>query len=206
MSDSNHPLYRLRKKSWLTSGARFNAESRLNKRHRAEISSIAILSVFSIIVNLVPEYYNNHAYIDYISRYCGFVSVTFSVIILAFSFVTIGSNNINNASKLLYSGKIIRSLSNKCSNIISTVANYNIDELQQIYDDAIDNCPVNHDSTDFFLFCERNKKDKYVTQYHDQTSFSYFTWKIRWHLCAYFPYYITTTSIVAILTSAMLFS
>lgn len=143
----------LTKRAKATSDIRFQAALRLTKRQKGSTYIISLLSLFVIALSLIPNILALQNYQNQILLAC---SIILSVFII-FSSIIDGSQNFFHQAELL----------RECARKVETVyleakfidivadpvsAQRRLEELRVRYQDALDECSINHDPLDYFLY------------------------------------------------------
>jgi len=143
----------LTKRAKATSDIRFQAALRLTKRQKGSTYIISLLSLFVIALSLIPNILALQNYQNQILLAC---SIILSVFII-FSSIIDGSQNFFHQAELL----------RECARKVETVyleakfidivadpvsAQCRLEELRGRYQDALDECSINHDPLDYFLY------------------------------------------------------
>lgn len=191
MSKSHESLQALKNATWITSGARFNAEARLRKRNSSQLWSIALLSASSIVINIAPRFFETIAKNAELNSLCGFLSTTISIAILSLSFYTASSNYTTIADSFHNCAKSLRSLNKRIMHLHPTDSTYDYEKLNTEYSAALDDCPYNHSKVDWDLFLSEKQQDADIKSNHPLSSTETKFIKLKYHLSSYSPYYLT---------------
>lgn len=189
MTLSKDTLSQLKNSTWITSGARFNAELRLRKQNTAQLWSIALLSAIAICVNIAPLYTHPNDQVPF-GSICNFISTVISIVITSLSFYTANSSGIKHADMLHQCAKSIKSLNKDICECIENNTPDKYNEFKHRYDIAMDACPINHELCDYMLFCAQNLHDSVITNKHPNIQKWAILHKIHHFASCYSPYIV----------------
>lgn len=165
MTSSQHPLEHLKYSTWITSGARFNAEQRIRRQYATQLWSIACLSALAICVNILPLFTAPSNPVSFANR-CNFISTVISIVIISISFYTANSNSIKYADMLHQCAKSIKLINKEICFYIESGSAYDFNDLKNRYDNAMETCSINHKPCDYMLFCAENSNDVDILKKH----------------------------------------
>jgi len=144
------PFEDLKRRVEITRDARFQANLRLERRNKSSYLVIALLSLFVIILSLVPNVYN---LTDAGSQALLALSIINSVFVIITTFLEASGNFVHRGEQLHRSARKVATVFNKLM-LLSTeerTIKDKIQELQGEYQAALDDCPFNHDNMDYDL-------------------------------------------------------
>lgn len=135
----------------ITRDVRFQANLRLARRQRGSTYLISTLSLYVIALSLIPNILNLHQYQNQLLLAC---SIVLSVFVIFTSLI-------DGAQNFYYHGELLHQCARKIATIHHDLKNINIEadpqkaaeefaRLQKEYGKALDDCPFNHDNTDFY--------------------------------------------------------
>lgn len=144
------PFEDLKQRVEITRDARFQANLRLERRNKSSYLIIASLSLFVIILSLVPNIYNlTQAGTQALLA----LSIVNSVFVIITTFLEASGNFVHRGEQLHKSARKIATVFNKLM-LLSSDQKQDQDiiaNLQQEYQAALDDCPFNHDNMDYDL-------------------------------------------------------
>lgn len=140
----------LKRRVEITKDARFQANLRLERRNKYSYFIIAVLSLFVIIISLVPNIFElppagSQALLS--------LSIINSVFIIITTFLEASGNFVHRGEQLHRSARKISKVFNKII-LLTPEEKFNkqkINELQEEYQSALDDCPFNHENIDYDL-------------------------------------------------------
>lgn len=179
----------LNHKLWITKGARFEANNRLKQKASLSNISLAFISSYIIIINLVPLYFTS---INISSEIINFFTTSLSILLLVFTQIESSNEYKLNAhhfhscslkiSKLYNDFRIIKEIEDKDekeTRVIEITNEYN--ELLPLYE--------NHEPIDTEMF-KSQKLDYYkLSKLFKIVTYCkyYFLVKFKYHLIIFFP-------------------
>ncbi len=144
------PFLDLKRRVEITRDARFQANLRLERRNKASYLVIAILSLFVIILSLVPNIYQlSPAGTQALLA----LSIINSVFIIITTFLEASGNFVHRGEQLHRSARKVAAVFNRLM-LLSPDERRDqarIQTLQSEYQSALDDCPFNHDNVDYDL-------------------------------------------------------
>jgi hypothetical protein len=134
----------------ITRDVRFKANHRLGRRQRLSAYIVSLLSLYVISLSLLPNIFELKSYQNQILLAC---SIILSVFIIFTSLID-GSQN------FFYQGELLHTCARKVATIHHALKNVDIsadvsegrkqlEQFQEQYRSALDECPVNHSDADF---------------------------------------------------------
>lgn len=134
----------------ITRDVRFQANLRLARRQRASSYIVSLLSLYVIALSLIPNILTLETYQSQILLAC---SIILSVFVIFTSLID-GSQNFYHQGELLHQcARKVATINHKLKNIDvkanPVVAMQQLEQLQQEYQEALDECPTNHDNVDY---------------------------------------------------------
>jgi len=143
----------------ITRDVRFQANIRLSNRQRASSYMVSLLSLYVIGLSLIPNIMTLEQYQNQILLAC---SIILSVFVIFMSLID-GSQNFYHQGELLHQcARKIAAINHRLKNIdvdkdpISAMQK--LEGMQKEYQQALDECPTNHDNVDFFREIIRKPK------------------------------------------------
>jgi hypothetical protein len=166
----------------ITRDVRFQANLRLSRRQRSSAYIVSILSLYVIALSLIPNIVTLNQFQSQLLLAC---SVVLSVFVIFTSLID-GSQNFFHQGELLH----------QCARKIATVhhrlktidiasdpeaAKNQLVELEKKYQEALDECPINHDNVDFYREISR-KPHLFPQQYSFKCRviIKFWYWLIAW--------------------------
>lgn len=144
------PFQDLKRRVEITKDARFQANLRLERRNKLSYLVIALLSLFVIILSLVPNIYRlTQAGAQALLA----LSIINSVFIIITTFLEASGNFVHRGEQLHRSARKIATVYNKLV-LLSPEEHgdrLKLQALQQEYQIALDDCPFNHENIDYEL-------------------------------------------------------
>lgn len=141
------PFEDLVRRTEITRDARFQANLRLDRRQRHSNFIISMLSLFVISLSLVPNIYtlDRHK-----SQMLLAITIINSVFIIITTLIESSGNFYHRGEQQHRSARKISKVYNKLMALSSTERDESttIKKLQDEYQDALDDCPFNHDNID----------------------------------------------------------
>ena len=148
--EENGPYADLKRRVEITRDARFQANLRLERRQKASYFVISILSLFVIVLSLIPNVFslNSHEQQALLS-----LTIVNSVFVIITTFLEASGNFVHKGEQLHQSARKIASVFHKLMllNDDQKFDQERIGNLQEEYQAALDDCPFNHDSLDYDL-------------------------------------------------------
>lgn len=135
----------------ITRDVRFQANLRLGRRQRASSYMVSILSLYVISLSLIPNIYD-------LNKVQGQLLLACSVVLSAFIIFT---SLIDGAQNFYHQGELLHQCARRVATIHHELKTIKVDEeasliekklkeLQEKYQKALDECPINHDNVDFY--------------------------------------------------------
>lgn len=144
------PFQDLKRRVEITRDARFQANLRLERRNKSSYLVIALLSLFVIILSLVPNIYNlTQAGTQALLA----LSIVNSVFVIITTFLEASGSFVHRGEQLHKSARKVATVFNKLM-LLSAEEKKDqnkISQLQKDYQEALDECPFNHDNMDYEL-------------------------------------------------------
>jgi conflict system pore-forming effector with SLATT domain len=144
------PFDDLKRRVEITRDARFQANLRFERRNKSSYLVIASLSLFVIILSLVPNIFElTQAGTQALLA----LSIVNSVFIIITTFLEASGNFVHRGEQLHKSARKIATVFNKLM-LLSPKEKIDKDKilsLQEEYQSALDDCPFNHDNIDYNL-------------------------------------------------------
>ncbi|WP_165175267.1 SLATT domain-containing protein [Desulfovibrio sp. ZJ369] len=154
-------MKKLSNTAYITAKSRLNASNRLQRKQKSFVFFIILMTIVQIGMSSYILITQNSNHINLFS--C--IVITLSVFIALISNSESLSNDTLNSYKFHECGMKLLALSRKIDNHIENdLENLNIDDLQNIYDNIISQCGVNHINIDYKL-AKATIEDKYITFY-----------------------------------------
>lgn len=144
------PFLDLKRRVEITRDARFQANLRLERRNKSSYLIIALLSLFVIVLSLVPNIYNlTQAGTQALLA----LSIVNSVFVIITTFLEASGNFVHRGEQLHKSARKVATVFNKLMLLSpeEKKEKEKILELQKEYQNALDDCPFNHDNMDYDL-------------------------------------------------------
>ncbi len=160
----------------ITRDVRFQANLRLSRRQRASSYIVSLLSLYVIALSLLPNIMSLQVFQSQILLAC---SIVLSVFVIFTSLID-GSQNFFHQGELLHQcARKIASIHHDLK-LIDPSENLekgreNLQNLQKVYQDALDECPINHENVDFFKELA-NKPHLFPDQYNDRWKWGFRKW------------------------------
>lgn len=144
------PYDDLKRRVEITRDARFQANLRLERRNKSSYFIISILSLFVIVLSLVPNIYRLS---PAGSQALLALSIINSVFVIITTFLEASGNFVHRGEQLHRSARKVATVFNKLMLLTpdERVEKEKISSLQKEYQDALDDCPFNHDNMDYDL-------------------------------------------------------
>ena len=139
----------LRRRAQITKKTRFQASIRLERRHKLSYFSISLLSLFVILISLLPNIYDLSNKNEQILLALTIVN---SVFIIITTFLEASGNFVHKGEHLHRSARKVASVYSKLL-LLDEMERTNsgtIGNLQNEFQMALDECPFNHESLDYF--------------------------------------------------------
>lgn len=151
----------LSKKMWVTKGSRFNAYRRLKKKASLSTATISFLSVYAIVISMMPYFKCTTAQNSNINNFFVFI---LSLIILIISLLEYSKDYSTRAERLYVCSNEITHLLNELNYYMSKSINDDelnekSNEISNKYDLILKRCSENHDPVDYRLFQTDNPAD-----------------------------------------------
>ena len=158
----------LKRRAQITRKTRFQASLRLERRQKASYFAISVLSLFVILISLLPNIYDVSSAGEQI-----FLALTIvnSVFIIITTFLDASGNFVHKGEQLHRSARKVSTVYHMLKQLDEKerAKKKTIRELQKEYQLALDECAVNHDNLDYFrvridepkLFTEKDYSRKY---------------------------------------------
>lgn len=136
----------------ITRDVRFQANLRLMRRQRLSSYTVSLLSLYVIALSLIPNILSLRHYQSQILLACSIVLAVFVI----FTSLIDGAQNFYHQGELLHQcARRIADINRKAKNIDvddidPSQAKKELEQLQQDYQKALDECPTNHDNVDYY--------------------------------------------------------
>jgi uncharacterized membrane protein len=142
------PYQDLKRRIEITRDARFQSNLRLERRNKSSYFVIALLSLFVIVLSLVPNIYK---LTPAGSQALLALSIINSVFVIITTFLEASGNFVHRGEQLHRSARKIATVFNKLMllNPEEKMDKNKIQNLQIEYQTALDDCPFNHDNIDY---------------------------------------------------------
>lgn len=142
----NHLIRRVE----ITRDARFQANLRLEVRQKLSHFMISILSLFVILISLIPNIFDLS---EKESQALLALTIINSVFVIITTFLDASGNFVHKGEYLHRSARRIAPVFSKLISLKPTERTdpETIHKLQKKYQDALDDCPFNHDNLDYNL-------------------------------------------------------
>ena len=144
------PFNDLKRRVEITRDTRFQANLRLERRQKASYFAISLLSLFVIILSLVPNIFQLSSAA---SQALLALTIINSVFIIITTFLEASGNFVHKGEQLHRSARKIATVFNKLMLLTAEERREKarIEALQQEYQGALDDCPFNHENMDYDL-------------------------------------------------------
>lgn len=144
------PFNDLKRRVEITRDTRFQANLRLERRNKSSYLVIALLSLFVIILSLVPNIYRLS---PAGSQALLALSIINSVFVIITTFLEASGNFVHRGEQLHRSARKVATVFNKMMLLSpeERLDKEKISALQKEYQDALDDCPFNHNNMDYDL-------------------------------------------------------
>lgn len=156
-------LVNLRTTCWRTSGARFNAARRLERRDWLATFSISMFSAFGVGITVFQKIYEIKSGSD-VDKYLTALSVFIGLFVIIISLIEWGLNGAVTREKLYENATKLNQLQRKLAQALANgggeTANYSNDEATSFrteYESIKDSCPFNHRPIDDELFLTKHR-------------------------------------------------
>lgn len=144
------PFNDLKRRVEITRDARFQSNLRLERRQKASYFAISMLSLFVIVLSLLPNIFvlsqsGTQALLA--------LTIVNSVFVIITTFLEASGNFVHKGEQLHRSARKVATVFNKMMLLTATerADQSKIRELQEEYQAALDDCPFNHDNIDYDL-------------------------------------------------------
>jgi hypothetical protein len=159
----------------ITRDVRFQASLRLKKRQILASYIISLLSLFVIGLSLLPNFLKLEPFQNQILLAC---SIVLSVFVI-FTSIIDGSQNFYHQSELLHScGRQVARVYYQARDLAINAADDDVSEklieLRENYQEALDDCPINHESCDFYF--QKARKPHLFTE--ERANQGLVSWKV----------------------------
>jgi hypothetical protein len=147
---SDSPFQDLKRRVEITRDARFQSNLRLERRNKSSYFIIALLSLFVIVLSLVPNIYElSPAGTQALLA----LSIINSVFVIITTFLEASGNFVHRGEQLHRSARKIAKVFNELMLLTPSERNDKdrIQALQRDYQSALDDCPFNHENMDYDL-------------------------------------------------------
>ena len=144
------PFNDLKRRVEITRDARFQANLRLERRQKASYFAISVLSLFVIILSLIPNIFR----LDYQAQQTLLaLTIVNAVFVIITTFLEASGNFVHKGEQLHRSAREVAKVFNKLMLLTEEekADPARIQELQIEYQHALDECPFNHDNIDYDL-------------------------------------------------------
>ena len=138
------PLENFQDTLYLTKSARFNAEKRLNLKHKMSMYALSILSVYAIMLSL-PDSVNTSWLISVDPELRSSTSIFISIAIIVLSLIEAGSNTSTQAHQFHQNALRISNLYRESLTCIDK----DLPKLKSDYAEILKELPFNHDTFDY---------------------------------------------------------
>lgn len=140
----------LKRRVEITRDARFQANLRLERRNKSSYLVIALLSLFVIILSLIPNIYK---LTPAATQALLALSILNSVFVIITTFLEASGNFVHRGEQLHRSARKIATVFNKLMLLTpdEREEKAKIQALQGEYQSALDDCPFNHENMDYDL-------------------------------------------------------
>ena len=147
---SLEPFNDLKRRVESSRDARFQANLRLERRQKASYFVISMLSLFVIILSLLPNIYS---FSDSQTQLLLSLTIVNSVFVIITTFLEASGNFAHKGEQLHRSARKVATVFNKLMLLseVDRTDKEKIEELQAEYQEALDDCPFNHDNIDYDL-------------------------------------------------------
>jgi len=145
---SLEPFEDLKRRVEITRDARFQANLRLERRQKSSYFLTSVLSLFVIVLSLIPNIYSlNQASAQTLLA----LTIVNSVFIIITTFLEASGNFIHKGEQLHRSARKIAAVFNRLMLLdeAERCEKEKIRNLQIEYQDSLDDCPFNHDNIDY---------------------------------------------------------
>lgn len=144
------PFLDLKRRVEITRDARFQANLRLERRNKASYLVISLLSLFVIVLSLVPNIFN---LTQAATQALLALTIINSVFIIVTTFLEASGNFVHRGEQLHRSARKIATVFNQLMLLTSDERQdkAKIQVLQKEYQTALDDCPFNHENMDYDL-------------------------------------------------------
>lgn len=144
-------LYDFKRSVEITRDVRFQANLRLSARQRLSSYVVSLLSLFVIALSLLPNIIALQPFQSQILLGC---SVVLSVFVIFTSLID-GAQNFFHQGELLHQcARRIATINYELKNVDVTkdpeLARKTLIELEEKYQNALDECPINHENVDYY--------------------------------------------------------
>lgn len=179
------PYHDLKRRIEITRDARFQSNLRLERRNKSSYLVIAMLSLFVIILSLVPNVYKltpagTQALLA--------LSIINSVFVIITTFLEASGNFVHRGEQLHRSARKIAKVFNTLMLLTpeERTDKSRIQSLQSEYQNALDDCPFNHENLDYDLI-KATKPSLFKDRiYHGKGDFVVIWWRFtRYRLSEY---------------------
>ena len=148
--DNISPISDLKRRVEITRDTRFQANLRLERRQKASYFAISILSLFVILLSLLP---NILALSNADEQILLALTVVSSVFIIITTFLEASGNFVHKGEQLHRSARKVAAVYNQLM-LVNGSEDDELDRIRQLqeeYQAALDECAFNHDNLDYFL-------------------------------------------------------
>lgn len=144
------PFSDLKRRVEITRDARFQANLRLERRQKASYFTISMLSLFVIVLSLLP---NIFVLSDQEGQALLALTIVNSVFVIITTFLEASGNFVHKGEQLHRSARKVATVFNKLMLLTAQERKdqNKIRELQEEYQAALDDCVFNHDNLDYDL-------------------------------------------------------
>lgn len=147
---SLEPYSDLKRRVEITRDARFQANLRLERRQKSSYFAISILSLFVIVLSLIPNIFSLS---EQEAQALLALTIVNSVFVIITTFLEASGNFVHKGEQLHRSARQIAKVFNQLMLLTPAerVDSRKIHDLQEKYQEALDDCLFNHDNLDYDL-------------------------------------------------------
>jgi hypothetical protein len=162
MTNTEVFLSELRTSAWSTSGARFNASRRLNRREWFATLSIACFAAIGVGLAILQKTYAFKSGTP-IDNYVTVLAVCIGLFVIVISLIEAGAKNAVKAEALLLSAEELNMFQRKVAQVLAGCADGHeldvteVDGLRREYEEMKMRCPFNHEPIDHVLFLAQRR-------------------------------------------------
>jgi len=158
MSSDNDALKTFYEKIWKTRGTRFIAAARLKHMNGLSVASVAILSVYVLLISTLAIVFQKMLS-DLGQSVLNAANISLSIIILAFSLIENARNHLGNSDAMTSCAMALSKIYNKFQPryLDKAVSSDQLLKFSEEYDGVIASCPLNHLLIDLDKFKQENR-------------------------------------------------